>query len=135
MPSKYNPQQQVWKRTRLFRRARECRNVSHACREFGVSRKTYYKWQRRLQEAGGDTQALRDRSRRPRAHPRQASPAQVHLICRYYRCRRWKKHLIRLWWHPKSHHGLTLSVTGVYRVTCPPRRYHSQSHTQSINRH
>jgi len=33
VPSKYNPQQQVWKRTRLFRRARECRNVSHACRD------------------------------------------------------------------------------------------------------
>lgn len=116
MPPQYNPQQMVWKRLRLFRRARECRNISQACREFGVSRKTYYKWQHRLQAAGGDQQALRDRSRRPYSHPRQARPAQVHLICRYYRRRRWKKHLIRLWWHLKSRHGLTLSLTGVYRV-------------------
>jgi transposase len=106
----------VWKRLRLFRRARECGNVSQACREFGVSRKTYYKWQRRLEDAGGDTQALRDRSRRPHSHPRQASPAQVRLICRYYRRGRWRKHLVRLWWHLKCHHGLTLSISGVYRV-------------------
>jgi transposase len=106
----------VWKRLRLLRRARECGNVSQACREFGVSRKTYYKWLRRLEAAGGDPQALRDRSRRPHAHPRQVSPAQAHLICRYYRRRRWRKHLIRLWWYLKRHHGLTVSLTGVYRV-------------------
>lgn len=116
MPQQYNPQQMVWKRLRMFRRAREGRNVSQACREFGVSRKTFYKWWKRLEEAGGDVQALRDRSRRPRSHPRQASPAQVQLICSYYRRRRWRKHLIRLWWHLKSHHGLTLKIHGCYKV-------------------
>jgi len=50
VPRQYNPQQMVWKRLRLFRRARACRNVSQACREFGVSRKTYYKWRK---EYGG----------------------------------------------------------------------------------
>jgi len=116
VPAQYSSQQVVWKRLRLFRRARECGNVSQACREFGVSRKTYYKWHARLQAADGDPQALRDRSRRPHSHPRQASPAQVELICRFYRRRRWRKHLIRLWWHLKCHYGLTLSLTGVYRV-------------------
>jgi transposase len=116
VPAQYNFQQAVWKRRRLLRRAHQCGNVSQACREFGVSRKTYYKWQRRLQEAHGDQRALRDRSRRPHSHPRQASPAQARLICRYYRRRRWRKHLIRLWWHLKCQHGLTLSLTGVYRV-------------------
>lgn len=116
MPPQYSPQQMVWKRLRLFRRARECGNVAQACREFGVSRKTYYKWRGRLEAAGGDPQALRDRSRRPHSHPRQASPTQVHLICRYYRRRRWRKHLIRLWWQLRTHHGLALSLSGVYRV-------------------
>jgi transposase len=106
----------VWKRLRLFRRARECGNVSQACREFGVSRKTYYKWQRRLQAAGNDSAALQDRSRRPHSHPRQASSTQVRLICAFYRRRRWRKRLVRLWWHLKRHHGLLLSLTGVYRV-------------------
>ncbi|NIR00360.1 MAG: IS481 family transposase [Gemmatimonadales bacterium] len=116
MPPQYNPQQMVWKRLRLFRRARQCRNVSQACREFGVSRKTYYKWRKRLKEAGGDTRALRDRSRRPHAHPRQATPAQQRLISRFYRRRRWRKHLVRLWWHLHTHHGLTLGVHGAYKV-------------------
>ncbi len=67
MPRQYNPQQMVWKRLRMFRRARACRNVSQACREFGVNPKTYYKWRKRLEEAGGDPQALRDRSRQASA--------------------------------------------------------------------
>jgi len=116
VPRQYNPQQMVWKRLRLFRRARECRNVSQACREFGVSRKTYYKWRKRLEEAGGDPQALRDRSRRPRSHPRRATAAQQRLICRFYRRRRWRKHLVRLWWHLKTNHGLTLGIHGLYKV-------------------
>ena len=116
MPHQYSPQQMVWKRLRLFRRARECRNVSQACREFGVSRKTYYKWRKRWEEAGRDPQALRDRSRKPHSHPRKASPAQERLICRYWRRRRWRKHLVRLWWHLRSNHGLTLSLHGCYKV-------------------
>ncbi len=65
MPHQYSPQQMVWKRLRLFRRARECQNVSQACREFGVSRKTYYKWWNRFLCADQNPQALRDRSRKP----------------------------------------------------------------------
>ena len=116
MPHQYSPQQMVWKRLRLFRRVRECHNISQAWREFGVSRKSYYKWWHRFLCANRDAQALRDRSRRPRSHPRQASPAQEQLICSYYRRRRWSKHLLRLWWHLKTNHGLTLSPTGVYKV-------------------
>jgi transposase-like protein len=54
----------VWKRPRLFRRARACRNLSHACREFGVSRKTFYNWRRRPQAAAGG-----DRPQDLRGHP------------------------------------------------------------------
>jgi transposase InsO family protein len=106
----------VWKRLRLLRRAKECRNVSQACREFGVSRKTFYKWQQRFEAGGSAPQALQDRSRKPKSHPRQAEPAQVRLICAYYRRRRWRKHLIRLWWHLKTQHKLTLSLAGTYKV-------------------
>ena len=116
MPPKYIPQQMVYKRLRLLRRAQECRNVSQACREFGVSRKTFYKWKGRLEAARGNPQALRDLSRKPNAHPRQATAEQVRLICSYYSRRRWRKHLIRLWWHLRVHRGLTLSLAGTYKV-------------------
>ena len=39
-------------------------SMSAACREFGISRKTGYKWLRRFESGGVD--ALQDRSRRPR---------------------------------------------------------------------
>ena len=42
-------------------------NFSQLCREFGISRKTGYKWLARFREQG--TAGLRDRSRRPHAHP------------------------------------------------------------------
>jgi transposase InsO family protein len=45
-------------------------SVSELCRRFGISRKTGYKWLERFYGDGGDDEALRDRSRRPRSHPR-----------------------------------------------------------------
>jgi transposase InsO family protein len=50
------------------------RKVSQACRRFGVSRKTFYKWKQR-RAAGGDA-ALCDRPRTPRQHAK-ATPRDV----------------------------------------------------------
>jgi len=44
---------------------------------FGVSRRTLYRWQARLREAGGDPAALAARSRRPRRVRRPTTPAPV----------------------------------------------------------
>jgi transposase InsO family protein len=48
------------------------------CREFGISRKTGYKWLSRWRKEG--IAGLQDRSRRPLSHPRQTSSAVVGLI-------------------------------------------------------
>jgi len=72
MQPKYSTKQMAYKRRRLLKRAADCGNVSQACREFGVSRKTYYKWLHRYQAGGHDLAALQDRSRRPHSHPIQA---------------------------------------------------------------
>ena len=53
----------TWRHKLLQRAANGSRNVAAACRHFGVSRKTFYKWKKR-QEDGGDT-ALCDRARTP----------------------------------------------------------------------
>ena len=58
---------QYWKKWKL-----------EATREaFGVSRRTLYRWQARLREAGGDPAALAARSRRPRRVRRPTTPAPV----------------------------------------------------------
>ena len=49
-------------------------NMSALCREFGISRKTGYKWLRRYQEGGWE--ALQDRSRRPHTSPNR-TPAEI----------------------------------------------------------
>lgn len=49
-------------------------NISQLCREYGISRKTGYKWLRRYLEEGEE--GLQDRSRRPHHSP-QRTPAEV----------------------------------------------------------
>ncbi len=50
-------------------------NVSAACRNFGISRKTGYKWLHRYETAG--LNGLVDQSRRPHSSPLQIEAANV----------------------------------------------------------
>ena len=61
------------RRVRVMEHARKT-SVSEACRTFGVTRTTFYRWQRRV-EAGG-LEALMPKGRRPPAMPNQ-TPAWV----------------------------------------------------------
>lgn len=61
---------QMSQRTEFITRAKgEGVNLSALCREFGISRKTAYKWLKREREGG--VPGLSDQSRRPRRSPRQ----------------------------------------------------------------
>ena len=53
-------------------------NFSHLCREFGISRKTGYKWLERYQQEG--LAGLQELSRRPHHSPKQTSPEMEALI-------------------------------------------------------
>lgn len=48
----------------LFLRCRGKGNISFTCRHFGISRKTFYLWQRRFKE--GELSSLEERSRTPK---------------------------------------------------------------------
>ena len=58
-------------RLKIFRDAQGTRRVSDTCRRFGISRKTFYKWNKRY-EVDGPT-GLCDRHRRPHRSPRAFS--------------------------------------------------------------
>ena len=58
---------------------REEAKMSALCRHYSISRKTGYKWLRRLQAEGGA--GLQDRSRRPRRSPLRTPPNVEALIC------------------------------------------------------
>lgn len=73
-PITVTPDQIIYhRRVRVIERAR-LTSVSEACRTFGVSRTTFYRWQRRV-EVGG-VEALMPKGRRPPAMPNQ-TPAWV----------------------------------------------------------
>ena len=59
-------------RLRLIDVAREQRNVSEACRIFGIHRSTYYRWKGMVERSG--LEMLRPRERRPPRMPNQLSP-------------------------------------------------------------
>ncbi|MFI5333984.1 MAG: IS481 family transposase [Chlamydiales bacterium] len=55
-------------------------NIRAVCAEFGISRKTAYKWIKRYEESGVD--GLSDRSRRPLTSPSRVSEEMTSLILR-----------------------------------------------------
>lgn len=60
-------------RLKLMRQASESpRGVAQACRHYGLSRKTFYKWKARYQSLG--EAALCDRPRTPHHSPRGTPP-------------------------------------------------------------
>lgn len=58
-------------RKEFIEQAAECSNFSELCREYGISRKTGYKWLKRFRE----TSSLEDQSRRPKHPYRKTAPA------------------------------------------------------------
>jgi len=77
---------------------------SAACREFGISRKTGYKWLRRYAALGLD--GLVDRSRRPRRSPLQVSGAVVTELVRLRRAHpHWGPKKLRVLLERAGFHG------------------------------
>lgn len=88
--------------------------VTQVCAHFGISRKTFYKWLHRYQEAGKDFHSLRDHSRRPQSHPKAIPPATTALILSLRRKSRYGPR--RLAYYLGQDYGLKVSVFGIYRV-------------------
>ena len=60
----------------------ETHNVQEVCRRFGMSRKTFYKWLKRYKHSDGNSDSLRDQSRRPHRFPRATPESSVLLLKR-----------------------------------------------------
>jgi transposase-like protein len=66
------------RRVRLIEHAARIRNVSEACRVFGVSRKTYHEWIKKAEQYG--LSALLPRERRRPHQPKAMASEEVALI-------------------------------------------------------
>lgn len=65
-------------REAFVRHYAEIGNMARACREFGITRKTGYKWWKRFQEEG--VEGLTDRSRRPHTSPNRTPEAMEQAV-------------------------------------------------------
>ena len=109
---KYIIERRARVRQAWFKRYEEIGNINWVSAEFGISRKTFYKWWPRYAKEG--LPGLRDRSKRPRSHPKAAPKEIAQLITKLrhksnYGPRRLAFYLMR-------DYGVKISVYGVYRV-------------------
>jgi transposase-like protein len=76
-------QRRIKHRLAVLRHAEEVSgNVAATCRYYGISRPTFYKWLRQLEEFGDV--GLRDRSSRPRTCPHQTdADASARVLARW----------------------------------------------------
>lgn len=95
-----------------FKRHEEIGNISLVCRQFGLSRKTFYKWWPCYNEEG--LPGLRDRSRCPRSHPKTVPKEIAQLILKLRKKTGYGPR--RLGFYLGRDYGIILSVYGIYRV-------------------
>ena len=109
---KYIIERRARMRLAWFKRLEQIGNVSQVCREFGISRKTFYKWWPRYAKEG--LSGLKDRPKRPKGHPKTVPREIAQLIVKL----RHKSHYgpRRLAFYLGRDHGIKLSVYGIYRV-------------------
>lgn len=105
----------------------EEKNISAACREYGISRTTGYKWLRRYAEAG--TAGLQDRSRRPHRNPNQTSrEIEVAIVQVRSNHPSWGGVKINAYLARQGWHGLPAAST----VTAILQRHGQIDHQESI---
>jgi len=75
---KYITERRARIRLAWFKRCEEISNISQVWREFGISRKTFYKWWPHY--AKGGLPGLKDRSKRPKGHPKTVPEEIARLI-------------------------------------------------------
>lgn len=109
---KYIIERRARVRLAWFKRFEEIGNISQVCREFGISRKTFHKWWPHYAKEG--LPGLRDRSRRPRSHPKRVPEEIAHLILKLRHKSRYGPR--RLAFYLERDYGVKLSVYGIYRV-------------------
>jgi transposase InsO family protein len=92
--------------------ARSSGNVSHTCRKHGVSRNTFYRWQKQL--AQGGLQALINSKPCPQ-NPKLRVSKEIEDKVVYVR-REFGLGQQRISWYLERYHGLAVSSSGVFGI-------------------
>ena len=103
--------------------------VSEAEREYGVNRRTIYRWRNRYDRT---LESLKDHSRRPHYHPNQHTAEEIKLIKDYKNNN--KNTGLVVFWVILRRNGYTRTIQGLYHVMrrlgiykkAPNKRKHTQ---------
>ncbi len=107
-----NKHSDIRRKLKALNYGKEIGNVSKACRRFGISRETYYKWKRDYERKG---EAALINSKPCPQNPKLRIPLHIeekilHLRKNYYLGQ------LRISWYLKRYHDIEVSAAGVWRV-------------------
>lgn len=105
-------QHDIARKLRVLNYAKQIGNVSQACRYFGISRETFYKWKRAYEQKGES--ALINSKPCP-ANPKLRLPAHIEEKILHLR-RTYHLGPMRILWYLKRYHDIKVSSGGVYSV-------------------
>lgn len=105
-------EREIKRKLKVLRHAEHSGNTAKTCRYFGVSRSTFYRWQRRYNKSG--EAGLKNEKPIP-INPANKTPGEVEEKVLYLRK---KYHLgpIRIVWYLARYHGIRISDASVYRI-------------------
>ena len=105
-------EREIRRKLKVLRHAEQCGNTAKTCRYFGVSRSTFYRWQRRYKKFG--EAGLKNEKPIP-INPANKTPDEIEEKVLYLRK---KYHLgpIRIVWYLARYHGIRISDASVYRI-------------------
>lgn len=92
--------------------AEKWKNVSRACRAFGVSRAAFYRW-KRIYDAEGES-ALWQRRPIAKDHPRRIPEVTVEKVLELRR--KYQLGPQRIVWYLERYHAIRISFSSVYRI-------------------
>ena len=104
----------IRRKTKVLEYAKECGNVSFACRKYGVSRDSYYRWKKQLETEG--VEALINSKPCPENPNIRVAPEIEERIL--YVRREFGLGPLRIGWYLERYYGLKVSTSGVRSVLC-----------------
>ncbi len=105
-------QRDIKRKLKVLEYAEEIGNISKACRYFGISRESYYRWKKTLATRG---EAGLVNSKPCPINSKLRTPPEIEGKVLYLR-RTYHLGPIRICWYLERYHGIKISGSGVYYV-------------------